>query len=66
MSPSTPYPPYTMPNSFDPLINTGGGGLLGTRGNGGLHGGSRMPYYPSQTPTTPTVMSKLEKWGQER
>ena len=51
MSPSTPYPPYQMP-PFDPHARVTGGWPNNGR-----------PFY---TPTTPTVMSRLEKWGQQR
>lgn len=57
MSPSTPYPPY-MP--YDPFQKQGLGNPSGANTGAGSGGGSKM------TPSTPNVMSRLEKWGQER
>ena len=76
MTPSTPHPPY---HPFDPISRSGNhiGNNLSTNGvnNGnfqGTTGGYGNANYSSNgfghktVPSTPSVMSRLEKWGQER
>ena len=64
MSPSTPYPPYMPYDPFNNGANTnnnnGGGGQAAAHAQGGHNKAN------GKAATTPNVMSKLEKWGQER
>ena len=71
MTPSTPHPPY---HPFDSNMRGGHVGHINgiNNGNGvgtaGVYGNtsSTNGYIHKTIPSTPSVMSGLEKWGQDR
>ena len=72
MTPSTPHPPYyPFDASSRGLNHVGNNALMNGMSNShvstGSHGnGNNNGYVHKAIPSTPSVMSGLEKWGQDR
>ena len=69
MTPSTPHPPFDA--SSRGLNHLGNNAMMNgishTQGLTGVHGnGNNNGYIHKTIPSTPSVMSGLEKWGQDR
>ena len=72
MTPSTPHPPYHPFDASSRGLNHLGNnammnGMSHAQGLTGVHGnGNSNGYIHKTIPSTPSVMSGLEKWGQDR